>query len=150
MKVHEISFTSGTLVLSAADLYTVANGNVLLSERPQTAAISGGFEVKAQGETILGTVRGGDSKPVVEVQPSYYPKAILGAECAAVVSSLTWADQNLNDGYQYFPTARGFFVAGVLNSTQTDANDPFASSLIVANQASCWKENYQRTFQILD
>lgn len=148
MKVHLLTFTSVGLTLTAADLYTIANGAILIDDRPQSASISGSFNVKAQGSTILGVVLGGDSNPVVEVQPSYYPKAIMGAECAAVVTSLSWADQNLNDGYQFFPTARGYFVAGVLNSSQTDANDPFASAEIVASQVSCWKENYSRTFNL--
>lgn len=149
MKVHQLSFISATLVLSASDLYTIANGNVLLDDRPQTSVISGAFNVKAQGSTILGLVLGGDSKPVVEIQPSYYPKAIMGAECGAIVTDLSWADSNLYDGYQFFPTARGYFVAGVLNSSQTDANDPFASSLILLNQVACWREDYARTFEIL-
>lgn len=148
MKVHQLTFTSGTLVMTSSDLYTIANGAILLDDRPNSAAISGTFATKAQGATILGTLLGGDSNPVIEVQPSYYPKAIMGAECAAVVSSLSWADENLNDGYQFFPTARGFFVSGVLNSSQTDANDPFAATEIVANQVSCWKEAYSRTFNL--
>lgn len=134
--------------MTAADLYTIANGAILIDDRPNAAAISGTFAVKAQGATILGTLLGGDSNPVVEVQPSYYPKAIMGSECAAIVSSLSWADQNLNDGYQFFPTARGFFVSGVLNSSQTDANDPFAAASIVVNQVACWKETYDRTFNL--
>jgi hypothetical protein len=150
MKVHVIDLSVSTTVYSSADLYTIANGNLNLDADGASTAISGAFAVKAQGSTILGAVLGGDSQPVMEIQPSYYPKAILGAECAAHVTDLTWADQNLYDGYQFVPTNRGFIVAGVLNSTQTDANDPFASSLIVSGQASCWKESYSRTFQIFD
>lgn len=150
MKIHQITLSSATLVLSAADLYTLANGNLLIDNRANTTAISGAYYVKAQGSTILGLVLGGDSNPVIEVQPSYYPKAIMGAECGAVISDLSWADQNLVDGYQFVQTARGYFVSGVLNSSQTDANDPFTSTTIVANQVSCWKEDYQRTFQIFN
>jgi hypothetical protein len=150
MKIHEVNLSSATTVYSAADLYTIANGNLNIDADASANAISGAFNVKAQGSTILGAVLGGDSQPVIETQPSYYPKAILGAECAAHVTDLTWADQNLYDGYQFVPTNRGFIVAGVLNSTQTDANDPFDSTLILTGQASCWKESYSRTFQIFN
>lgn len=147
MKIHQVALQVTSRVFSSADLYTLANANLVIDAAPNTGAISGIFSVKADGSTnVLGLEYGGDSVPVQDVQPSYYPKAIQGAECAAVIANLDWANENLDLGYQFVKTARGFFVAGVLNSTQTDANDPFTSSDIVAGQVSCWKEEYNLTY----
>ncbi len=106
------------------------------------------FLLKATGTKLCASTDeiGGSSIPLVAVEPSYYPKAMAGAECGAVVSTLDWANLNLHKGYQYVVTKRGFFVSGVLNSTQTDANDPFTSTDIVDNQVACWREAYEVTY----
>ena len=92
----------------------------------------------------------GSSNPVESVAPSYFPVATAGAECAAHVKSLTWADQNLLTGYDwvlYNPSAAAasqrYFVTGILNSSQTQANDPFSSTTypdVVG--AVCWAGNF--------
>lgn len=134
--------------MSAADLYTLANANVMLSKNPSRDSIGVIAACAADGQTILNPagVFGGTSVPVVQVQPSYYPKAVKGAECAAQVLTLDWANENLEAGYQWLKTNGGYFVAGVLNSTQTDANDPFQSPDLIPGNVACWKESYNVTY----
>lgn len=147
MKIRTVRLNSATLDLSSADLYTLANANLTVNDNPTTANIFGVFKCEADGQAILdATDYAGSSVPLKVVQPAYYPKAMKGAECGAQISDLSWANENLEKGYQYCATGRGFFVAGVLNSTQTDANDPFDSTDIIANNAACWKELYEVTF----
>ena len=154
MQIYTLDLTGAAKVFSSADLYTLANANIQVTDNPASSAVSAIVGVAATNQTIFAkaNIVGGTSNPVENVAPAYYPKAVMGAECGAHVSSLTWADQNLNTGYQYVKTERGFFVAGVLNSTQTEANDPFTSSLLIAGsgqgtkQVACWDEPYQVTY----
>lgn len=145
MKINVVDL-SGTLALTSADIYTLANANLLITADSATTSIMGVFLCEADGQTVIGTSVGGSSIPLLTIQPSYYPKAIMGAECGALVTSLDWANENLYKGYQYVNTGSGFFVSGVLNSTQTDANDPFTSSDIVRSTIACWKEDYSVTY----
>jgi len=89
------------------------------------------------------------------VTPAFYPVATKGAECAAIVSTLSWADRNLMEGYEYvyllYSATAGserYFVSGVLNSSQTLANDPFdptkGGAGVIAGQAACWKSTYSQ------
>lgn len=104
------------------------------------------------GQTKFDNVIAGTSVPAEVVQPAFYPVATRGAECGAIVASLTWADKNLAKGYEFvavvFTSGRAtkWFVSGVLNSTQTDANDPFGtegqSDGLVSGQGSCWAGPY--------
>lgn len=143
MKVYDMDLSTPTS-MTAADLYTLGNANVLLSQSPARGGVGVIAGVLADGQTILdaGTIFGGTSVPAQVIQPSYYPKAVKGAECAAQVLTLDWANENLEAGYQYLKTAGGYFVCGVLNSTQTDANDPFSSADIIPGNVACWKEPY--------
>ena len=92
----------------------------------------------------FGTLMGGTSNPIKQVQPAFYPFATKGAECAAIVKSLDWADANLEQGYEWIQTndsaTKNYFVSGVLNSSETDFNNPFATgaSLPFLNGA-CWE-----------
>lgn len=91
-----------------------------------------------------------NSIPVTSVAPSYFPVATAGAECAAVVKSLSWADSNLLTGYDfvlYNPKGSSanqrYFVTGILNSSQTQANDPFSSTTYPdVVKACCWAGNF--------
>ena len=153
MKIYSLDLTGAAKVFSSADLYTLANANIQVTANAGTTAVSAIVAFDAEGQTIFAKtgILGGTSNPVESVAPSYYPKAVMGAECGAHVSTLSWADQNLNTGYQFVKTERGYFVAGVLNSTQTDANDPFDSPSIYngsqqgVKQAACWDEPFQVT-----
>jgi len=91
----------------------------------------------------LGNIVAGNNSAVVEVKPKYFPVATKGAECAALVSTLDWADVNLTD-YEYLQlSATSYFVTGVLNSSQTQANDPFNSSDSPGvTSACCWNGGY--------
>lgn len=149
MKIYELDLSGLGLTLSSADLYTLANANTLVSLNPASDVISSIAAVLADGQTILTKAIGGTSIPPKAVQPAYYPKAVKGAECAAHLTRLDWANENLEAGYQYVPTGVGFFVAGVLNSTQTQANDPFDNPDIIGpagnKQVACWEDPYSVT-----
>lgn len=94
----------------------------------------------------LGTIVGGTSNPTKSVQPAYFPFATQGAECAAVVKSLDWADANLEQGYEHMLTNNDstngtIFVSGVLNSSETDFNNPFSGTDFLTG--CCWEGDYQ-------
>ena len=96
--------------------------------------------------SVGGTLVGGTSSPVTNVHPAYFPVATKGAECAALVTDLSWADSNLFAGYEYFlvETKNGttsYFVSGILNSSQTEANDPFERAKGFA-AGCCWSGDY--------
>lgn len=156
MKINEVDLSGSTKVLTSSDIYTLANANLLVNANASSTPIIGVFMCKAEGSTqVIGTEFGGSSHPLKVLQPSYYPKAMMGSECGAVVTDLSWANSNLEGGYQFVKTNRGWFVSGILNSTQTDANDPFTSTLIViasgtgqsaVRQVACWKEDYEVTY----
>lgn len=100
-----------------------------------------------QDGALPGALVGGTSAPVTNVHPAYFPVATKGAECAAYVDDLSWADNNLYAGYEYFVVTAGsgrvtYFVSGILNSSQTEANDPFASSQPGSPVACCWNGDY--------
>lgn len=110
-------------------------------------AANGQFGTALTDYTLQGA---SNSIPVTSVAPSYFPVATAGSECAAVVKSLSWADSNLLTGYDYIlynPKATAanqrFFVTGILNSSQTQANDPFSSTTYPdVVKACCWAGNF--------
>lgn len=123
MKIHPIT-NIGTA--TNADLYTIA-----VNKLECTGLDSFLLYVTQQdpNATLLTSVVGGDNQPIAQVTPEFFPFATAGAECAAVVTSLDWADQNLND-YEYIKGDAGaaggrYIVFGTLNSTATEFNDPF-------------------------
>jgi len=93
--------------------------------------------------TARGLAIAGNNTAVLEVKPSFFPVATKDSECAALVSSLDWADSNLSN-YEYVQVAASlYFVTGILNSTQTQANDPFApAQLGQGGSAVCWSGTY--------
>lgn len=156
MNIYTLGQTSLVSMLSATDgLFTLAVNNVIPSTTStQTSsstqitsnqcftlyeAISSGSKISGYG----GVLTGGNNTAVVEVKPHFFPVATAGAECAAQVTDLGWADSNLTD-YEWIAlnTQAGiqYFVTGVLNSSQTQANDPFAKSEVV--RAACWAAGY--------
>lgn len=101
------------------------------------------------GSFGYGLLVGGNNSPVMDVQPQYFPVATKGAECGAVVSNLAWADNNLsNYEFVHFGTGK-YFVTGVLNSSQTQANDPFdATDSPGITTACCWAGNYKEGLSV--
>lgn len=104
-------------------------------------------------KTSVASVVAGTSDDEDVVTPAFYPVATKGAECAAICSSLTWADRNLEGGYEYIyllysatAGAERYFVSGVLNSSQTLSNDPFGTQGVaqglISGQAACWDSVY--------
>ena len=100
-----------------------------------------------QGLKNFGTLAGGTSNPIKQVQPAFYPFATQGAECAAVVKSLDWADANLEQGYEWIQvndsTTKNYFVSGILNSSETDFNNPFETGAALPFlNGTCWEGSY--------
>lgn len=148
MEAHEITLSAIATTPNSADLFTCAKGKwIVQSTKAQVY-----LDEKAVGQTKFPETSkvAGTSVPAENVQPSFYPVATAGAECAAIVTSLTWADKNLLEGYEWVGVvytsgrATKYLVSGVLNSTQTLSNDPFgtqgASDGFV--EGACWKGLY--------
>jgi len=142
---------------SGADFFTCARANWGF---PASAGFAGdGLNVihyvdeVAEGATVhtsQGTVAG-NSTPVITRAPSYFPVATRGSECAAIIEGFAWADANLLKGYEFceLSAAQGvstYFVSGVLNSSQTLANDPFDNAAGKGGEgmvsAACWSDSY--------
>lgn len=132
---------------NSSDLYTASKAKWILVSTTKANVY---LDEKATGQTkFSGTQVAGTSVPAVEVQPSFFPVATKGAECGALCEGLSWADNNLESGYEFVLLGTinakvTYFVSGVLNSTQTLANDPFGA----AGQrdgflsGSCWEGAY--------
>ena len=139
--------TLGT-VTQNDDLYTISKNSVipLGNGASSTDAAIVYINIKPTGMTqSIGSKIGGTSTPLQSVTPSYFPYATEGSECAALVTSLSWADNNLAQGYEWLQLNVGasivYFVSGVLTSSETDFNDPFAATEV--NNACCWEGSYQ-------
>lgn len=136
MKVYQIN-NLGSTSNGAGDLFTIAVNTLEVNGSDSYALYA---KIVANSTRILTTEIAGDNRGVIEVTPEFYPYATAGAECAAFVTDLSWADNNLNN-YEYVKTdnggtTSGWLVFGVLNSTKTEFNDPFASNLV--QNAACW------------
>ena len=146
------------LAQSSAGLFTVATNQFIPSPSDTTKTISTscwtGYISLRDADADLtseGLLNGGNNTPVLSVSPKYYPVATKGSECAALVSSLNWADLNLVS-YEYMllsktqAGAEVYLVTGVLNSSQTQANDPFGSQGesqgLVSGKGCCWSGTY--------
>lgn len=150
METHKATLSTVASTTSAQNLFTCARGAWIVNGTDATVYLD---EV-AQGQTLFDatTQIAGTSEPAEAVQPAFYPVATKFAECAAIVSDMQWADKNLNKGYEFMTLAVDattrlgvtFFVSGVLNSTQTQANDPFGSEGVAQGltTGACWAGAY--------
>ena len=143
----------GLFSLAVNNLIPVTTSTMTSSstKTPQNAGwtfyegLSSGADVAARGVLIAG-----NNEAVVNVKPKFFAVATAGAECGALITNLDWADNNLSS-YEWMAVGTSstpaYFVTGVLNSSQTDANDPFnpASGSPFANmvtKAVCWDADY--------
>lgn len=156
MEVRFHTKASLAALTTGADLCTIARASWLhvTSDSKNSAPfpeVQLFYYETAEGNAIsgAGTRVAGNSVPVENVNPSFYPVATAGSECAAILStSLAWADTNLMAGYEWSllidggatPANSRYFVSGVLNSSQTLANDPFVKPTLIT--ASCWDMPY--------
>lgn len=109
---------------TAADLYTGARASWQINSSSIAYVLL--TEVADGNTKFTGANIAGTSTPATNVQPDFYPVATKGAEAGCIVSTLSWADLNLEEGYEWVLLAAGkYFVSGVMNSSQTLANDPF-------------------------
>jgi hypothetical protein len=154
---------AATPALSSADLYSIAKArfipNTIANVKQPAATDKHAVYINqyASGSSLFNTLlteapAGTQEEESVDF-PGYFPVATKGSECAAVVSSLTWANKNLFPGYEFIwllfsatPASNRYFVSGVLNSSQTQANDPFGTQGqadgLLAGQAACWASGY--------
>jgi len=152
MKVYKISSLGNGP--SAADFFTIAVNKMEVNDSNEFALY---VDIEAEGVTSLvnGTLLAGDNEGINQVTPEFFPYATEGAECAAFVTSLTWADQNLHD-YEFVVTndgtTNGYLVFGELNSTKTQFNDPFDASAVGARlgfvSAACWDASASTNFVV--
>lgn len=154
MEIHIVAKTTIEAMTSGSDFFTCAKASWLFpfTVKGQARHTGSGtlvqhyVTVQAEGQTIHDDSIGGNNVPVRQVAPSFFPVATYGSECSAVVDSLSWADLNLEKGYEVaILSATKWFVSGVLNSTQTQANDPFGSQGEGQGfiTGACWSGTYQ-------
>lgn len=146
------------LAASSAGMFTIATNQFIPSPSSTTKTIATScwtayISLKDNEANLAtyGLTVGGNNTPVLSVQPKFYPVATRGAECSALVTSLNWADLNLsNYEYMLVSLTQGgdaiYFVTGVLNSSQTQANDPFGTEGeaqgLVSGNGCCWAGTY--------
>jgi len=151
MTIYVVTKATIAAITSGANFYTASKSNWLFPiDKAFTGTGSGVLhysDQQAEGQTIQsGSGVGGNSFAVVQVAPSYFPVATIRAECGAIVTDLAWADLNLVKGYEFAKlNATGtYFVSGILNSSQTLANDPFNSTTYpTLVSAACWNSSFQ-------
>lgn len=151
MDIYQVGSDSLAAATNSADIYAVAVNSAI----PMTVGGKDGLllyaSVLPEGiSTSLFTEIAGTSAAVLSVSPQYYPFATDGAECGALVNNLSWANDNLETGYEYIQLVERdasksqnavYFVSGVLNSSKTDFNDPFDSAKGVVFAAN-WAGEY--------
>lgn len=120
---------SSTDALAAEDLVTIAVNPVeLQGDSARDVYVS----QRASGSDA-GEVVGGDAQPVIDVQPKYFGKSVVGIRCACLLTDLSWMRSNMS-AYEFFGYAtdatRGttYFVSGVMNITADESYDPFNSA----------------------
>ena len=135
---------SKTTNLNNSDLCTIAMNNVLFNDDDK---INLYVTMRAQGasSTITGAQeQGGCGTAVEEFNPGFYPFATAGSQCAALVQSLDWANDNLVNDYEYIrlgssTSTTGYLVSGTLTSTKTEFNDPFDETAGIGFiKGACW------------
>ena len=145
MKVYQIS-NLGSATATSGDLFTIAVNTLEVNGSDSYA-----LYVSRQADTakLLTNEIAGDNNGVDVLTPEFYPYATEGAECAAFVTDLSWADQNLQS-YEYVKTDNGstksgYLVFGVLNSTKTQFNDPFSGTSF--QNGACWNADAVTNFR---
>jgi hypothetical protein len=130
-------------VSTSGDLFSMAKASWILDG---TTAQFLYITERAQNAVMLKTTAlAGTSQPAVNVQPDYLPVATRGMEAGCIVDTLSWADNNLEDGYEWVQfSATRYFVSGIMNSTQTLSNDPFNATGGGAGivQSANWNSTY--------
>lgn len=127
MDILKITFSTFASNPNAADLYTASRASWLINSTSAAYVI---LNETADGNSKFGlSPIAGTSQPAMNVQPEFYPVATKGAEAGCTVTTLAWADKNLEAGYEWVQLgSSAYFVSGVMNSSQTLANDPFDAS----------------------
>lgn len=143
MDIRRIANSSLSNASASGDLFTMAKAHWVLDSTSSYLYMD--YIAQNASATFTGAVAAGTSVPAKNCQPDYYPVATKGAECGALVSSLSWADSNLEEGYEWILLGTNkYFVSGVLNSSQTLANDPFDSTKggVGVIAPACWDSQF--------
>jgi hypothetical protein len=147
MKVYNIN-NLGASTITSGDLFTIAVNTMEVNGADSYALY---VTLKADStKNLLSNELGGDNQGIKSITPEFYPYATEGAECAAFVTDLSWADNNLND-YEYVvtdngSTKSGYLVFGVLNSSKTQFNDPFEAKGGF-EKGACWNADVVTNFR---
>lgn len=141
MTIYQVMGATISTITKGSNFFTLAKSSFL--SQPSKALFQ--FNIinsdKAEGQDILTDATMGTSNPTTTHSPTYYPYATFGAECCGIVTSLLWADDNLNTGYEWVKVASSkYLVSGVLNSSKTQFNDPFGD--LSFTNGTCWAGRY--------
>ncbi len=134
--------TSRTTNLSTGDIATIAGNNVLFNDDDKLNVY---LDMVVQGSTSFingATEKGGTGIGEPEVNLGFYPYATKGAQCAALTTTLDWANDNLAKDYEYIVVTNGFLVSGTLTTTRTDFNNPFDTAKGVV-KGCCWPDAHR-------
>ena len=153
MKILGVTNTAISARTTGADLYTIAKASYVpgfntTPANPVGADIAYYYvSVYANGQAVfnLATPVAGTTISELAVSPSFFPVSTKGAECGAIVNSLSWADRNLYEGYEFivlvFAGAPRYFVNGVCNFTTNEAYNPFTQAEVIA--VACWDASHE-------
>lgn len=145
MKIFEVPKGFSTSP-NSGDLYTIAVNRLEVNAKNEMSIY---VTHEAVTQTQFATAIGGDDIAIKSITPEYFPYANAGAECSAVVTDLSWADNNL-EAYEWLAMVDGattkYLVMGVLNSSKTDFNDPFGA--VEVDHATCWKGVHSSNFLV--
>lgn len=147
MNVYRVVVADIQTVTAGSDFFTLSKASWAFDFGGQRSHVINYATEQAEGQSIqLSTeVLAGNSIPVLQCAPSYFPVATQGAECGAIVTTLGWADANLLKGYEFAKLATDvYFVSGILNSTQSLSNDPFDATKggVGFTNGACWSGTY--------
>lgn len=139
-KASMYTSASRTTALNTADMATLAKNNILFEGSNLVLYLNGTVQGASTFITSA-TELGGTGIPESEINAGFYPYATAGAECAAVVTSLDWANKNLAEDYEYVKLTGAYFVSGTLVSSESEFNDPFATGADFVG-GGCWASTH--------
>jgi hypothetical protein len=149
MKIVSITKTSiyngsaRTTSLNTADMATIAMNNVLFNDDDKVNIYLSTICQGASSVITSASEQGGTGQGEPEVNPQFFPYATEGAQCAAVVTTLDWANNNLEADYEYIRCSTGYLVSGTLTSTETEFNNPFDTAGGQFIAGGCWGQVHQ-------
>ena len=147
MQIHKLGGLGIAAETLASNFFTLSKASWLMSGAKADYDFIIYSQLQAESQTALGatTIQGGNTNTMSVISPTFYPFATEGAEMGGIVDDLSWADNNLEVGYEWIAvSATQYFVSGVLNSSQTLFNNPFEiASTRAFISGACWAGRFQ-------